>query len=338
MRRPVHVLALLVALGAGAQPALARRAAGDDEIAANAPRPPGPAWLPEASTGALARLATAELTSFVGDSPAPTCPAPAVAGPFAGARALPRLWTDGPVATWQSLIGGARTCELAPSPDDSLRRQLDLRDLAAGPRALLGVGTWQLPDLSILDSSPVPGVESSGFGWRRDPIHHQAKFHKGTDFRAPHGTPVYAAGAGRVVFVGQQRGYGNIVYLDHGGGVVTRYAHLQRFEVAAGTLVAGGRLIARVGATGRATGPHLHFEVRLGARAIEPALALAIGAAQRTDPLAALALAPQLADDVQARKVDRHDPPGRVRKVARKHRGPGRPPRKGAVTIRRAQS
>jgi murein DD-endopeptidase MepM/ murein hydrolase activator NlpD len=336
MRTRAWFLVLLPVLVAGPRPTEARtaraaRAVRSGEPAAGAPRPPGPAWAPAASTGALARLVTGELVSRLGSEPRPaTCSLDPIRAPLDWARALPRLWLDGPLATWQQLVANTSTCELTADPTEAsaLAWRLELRDLAAGPRALLGFA-GALPDLSILDTSPVPGVESSGFGWRSDPIHHQAKFHKGTDFRAPHGTPVYAAGAGRVVFTGQQRGYGNIVYVDHGGGVMTRYAHLQRFEVTTGTLVPAGRLIARVGATGRATGPHLHFEVRLGTRAVEPSLAMTIGALQRTDPAAALAMAPQLADDVQARKIDRHDPPGRVRKAKKGHRG-NRPERRGA--------
>jgi murein DD-endopeptidase MepM/ murein hydrolase activator NlpD len=220
--------------------------------------------------------------------------------------------------------------------DTSLQLRLDLREIAAGPAGFLARLLPEapevdfLPDLTALTTSPVPGVESSGFGWRSDPIQHRAKFHKGTDYRARKGTPVYAAGDGRVVFTGQQHGYGNIIYVDHGGGVVTRYAHLSRFEIDRGALVEAGRLIGRVGATGRATGPHLHFEVRLGARAVEPKLAMAIGALERTDPAAARVAAAQLAAEIQDQKIDRHDPPGKARKAdRRRHRG-HRPERRGA--------
>jgi murein DD-endopeptidase MepM/ murein hydrolase activator NlpD len=321
MRREASMLACAAVLAIAPSLASARAAAPERS------RPPSAAWTPGAAAVALARVATL------------------------GAGALPRLDALCAPEVFELRVPfvdhrlgielGLRCVADDPAGllalPQALGLRLELRDIAAGPAGLLARLLLPetpeldfLPDLTALTTSPVPGVESSGFGWRRDPIHHRAKFHRGTDFRAKHGTPVYAAGAGRVVFTGQQHGYGNIVYVDHGGGVVTRYAHLQRFEIQRGALVEAGRLIGRVGSTGRATGPHLHFEVRLGDRAVEPSLAMAIGALERTDPLAARAAAAQLAADVQEQKVDRHDPPGHARKPARRHRGPGRPERAGA--------
>ena len=188
-----------------------------------------------------------------------------------------------------------------------------LGDTADYSRSLLALlPAPELPDLTILSASPVPGVESSGFGWRRDPIHHRDKFHKGTDFRADRGTPVYSAGAGVVAFTGRQSGYGKVIYVDHGGGVVTRYAHLSSIEVKAGTAVPAARLIGKVGATGRATGPHLHFEVRLAGRAVDPELAMQVGALQRTDPAAARWMGWLLSPRAQDERIDRHDPPRRA--------------------------
>jgi murein DD-endopeptidase MepM/ murein hydrolase activator NlpD len=166
----------------------------------------------------------------------------------------------------------------------------------------------EMLDLTPLAASPVPGVESSGFGWRRDPINRRGKFHKGTDFRADRGTPVYAAGAGVVAFTGRQHGYGRVIYIDHGGGVVTRYAHLHKIEVEPGTQVVAGRRIGQVGSTGRTTGPHLHFEVRLLGRAVDPSLAMQVAQLQRTDPAAARVAAKALDAEIQAERVDRHDP------------------------------
>lgn len=313
----------------------ARTPVADARAADPAPtRPPGPAWTPGASITALARVLAR------GAEALPALEAMCAPRPFGmsvatgGLSALPApdarcdltgapAWT---LAEW-------RPADLG---DAAILWQLDLREIVAGPAGFLArllpdaAETEFLPDLTVLTTSPVPGHESSGFGWRSDPIHHRAKFHKGTDYRAKQGTPVYAAGAGRVVFVGQQRGYGNIVYVDHGGGVVTRYAHLSRFETHRDTLVTDGALIGRVGATGRATGPHLHFEIRLGDRAVEPTLAMALGALQRTDPAAAQVAAAQLAASVQDHKIDRHDPPGRVRKASKRHHRGGRPERRGA--------
>ena len=141
-----------------------------------------------------------------------------------------------------------------------------------------------LPDLSVLLAEPVRGVASSGFGWRDDPIRHRRRrFHRGTDFRAPHGTPVYAAGDGEVVFACRRRGYGRSIDVRHGGGLLTRYAHLSRVEVDRGQSVPANTVIGRVGSTGRSTGPHLHFEVRVLGHAVDPDLAVRIGELQRLD-------------------------------------------------------
>jgi lipoprotein NlpD len=111
---------------------------------------------------------------------------------------------------------------------------------------------------------PTLGVLISGFGERdRDK-------HEGIDLASPEGTPVCAAEEGTVLFAGEQRGYGNLVLLEHGGGLVTVYAHNAKNLVRKGERVARGEQIARVGHTGNATGPHLHFEVRVGARPRDP--------------------------------------------------------------------
>jgi len=111
---------------------------------------------------------------------------------------------------------------------------------------------------------------TSSYGYRRDPFTGAAAFHSGLDFRGSRGTPIMAAAPGRVSFVGRKSGYGNVVEIDHGQGIVTRYAHLSGFAVRLGQRVAGGTSIARMGSTGRSTGPHLHFEVRLNGQAMDP--------------------------------------------------------------------
>ena len=112
---------------------------------------------------------------------------------------------------------------------------------------------------------------SSGFGNRTDPFTHGKAFHSGIDFPAPHGTIVLSAGDGVVSFVGQRSGYGNVVEVDHGNGLITRYGHLSGFLVKKGQSVKTGTPIAKVGSTGRSTGPHLHFEVWRGTEALDPA-------------------------------------------------------------------
>jgi murein DD-endopeptidase MepM/ murein hydrolase activator NlpD len=161
-----------------------------------------------------------------------------------------------------------------------------------------------IPDLTILTTQPIADTLSSGYGWRDDPIRHTWKFHGGTDFPSDPGTPVAAAGDGVVVFAGRQGGYGNVIYVDHGGGVVTLYGHLRRIEVKKDATVTAGERIGQVGQTGRATGPHLHFEVRLDGRPVDPVTAMAVAETERTSPLegklAAFALAPELQSKARA--------------------------------------
>lgn len=111
---------------------------------------------------------------------------------------------------------------------------------------------------------------SSNFGNRKDPFTGRAAFHAGIDFPNPSGTTVLSAGAGKVTFVGQKSGYGNVVEVTHGNKLVTRYAHLLSFLVKEGQVVETGAPIAKVGSTGRSTGPHLHFEIRRGDKALNP--------------------------------------------------------------------
>jgi len=119
-----------------------------------------------------------------------------------------------------------------------------------------------------------PARLSSAFGARVDPIRGGAAHHRGIDLAAAEGTPILAAEAGVVVFAGERGGYGRVVEIDHGGGVTTLYAHASALHVAPGDRVTRGQAIAEVGATGRATGAHLHFEVRQGDRPVDPARAL----------------------------------------------------------------
>ena len=111
---------------------------------------------------------------------------------------------------------------------------------------------------------------SSGFGYRADPFTRGGAFHAGLDFKGHIGAPIFAAAAGTVSFAGQRQGYGNCIEVDHGNGLVTRYAHMSGFRAHAGQRVAAGQQIGLIGSTGRSTGPHLHFEVRVHDRAVNP--------------------------------------------------------------------
>ncbi len=115
------------------------------------------------------------------------------------------------------------------------------------------------------------GWYSSNFGWRIDPFTGQRAFHEGIDFMAEEGTPIYAAAAGVVVYSEIHPQYGNMIEIDHGNDLISRYAHASRRLVKVGDVVLRGSLIAEVGRTGRATGSHLHFEVRQRGAAKNPA-------------------------------------------------------------------
>jgi murein DD-endopeptidase MepM/ murein hydrolase activator NlpD len=111
---------------------------------------------------------------------------------------------------------------------------------------------------------------SSGFGYRADPFSGAAAMHAGLDFKGPVGTPIFAAAEGKVVLAGFNGGYGKSVEIRHANGLVTRYAHLSGVNVRPGKMVERGVQIGRMGSTGRSTGSHLHFEVRLNGQAINP--------------------------------------------------------------------
>jgi murein DD-endopeptidase MepM/ murein hydrolase activator NlpD len=110
----------------------------------------------------------------------------------------------------------------------------------------------------------------SPFGTRIHPIFHTRIKHTGIDIDGRTGDPVRAASAGEVLYAGWLRGYGQVIILDHGGSLTTVYAHLSRIEVQEGAKVGAGEVIGRVGATGVATGSHLHFEVRVNGNAVNP--------------------------------------------------------------------
>lgn len=119
---------------------------------------------------------------------------------------------------------------------------------------------------------PVSGYLTSHFGHRVSPFTQQKAFHAGIDVGAPPGTPVYAPGDGEVVFVGSKSGYGETLIIDHGYGFATCFAHLSAVLVSKGQKIKRGDLVSRVGNTGRSTGPHLHYEVRINGTPQNPLL------------------------------------------------------------------
>lgn len=117
---------------------------------------------------------------------------------------------------------------------------------------------------------PVPGAISSGFGPRIHPIYGTRKMHQGVDMNGSLGDPIRAANGGTVILAGAKGGYGTTVMIDHGGGMVTLYAHQSKLAVSTGDRVSAGEVIGYVGSTGLSTAPHLHFEVRINGTPVDP--------------------------------------------------------------------
>jgi murein DD-endopeptidase MepM/ murein hydrolase activator NlpD len=172
---------------------------------------------------------------------------------------------------------GRRIDRLAPA----VARQKDtfaMLDLALAKRTGIEAG---LPTITPVRRFSV----GSSFGRRRHPVTGRYTMHEGIDFTAPLGARIRAASGGIVRQAGYRRGYGKMVDVDHGNGLVTRYAHASVLEVEPGDLIEKGQEIGRVGSTGRSTGPHLHFEVRMAGRPLDPALFLS-GAAPWREQMA----------------------------------------------------
>ncbi|PTD98169.1 M23 family metallopeptidase [Pseudothauera lacus] len=152
----------------------------------------------------------------------------------------------------------------------ALENQLDRIDLAF---SLVDRAATErnLQHMAFPSRVPVEGRPiTSGFGNRLDPFTRRLARHTGVDFPAPTGTPILASAGGRVKFAAYNRDYGNMVEIDHGNGLLTRYAHASRLFVRVGDVVMPGQRIAAVGSTGRSTGPHLHFEVMRNGSHVDP--------------------------------------------------------------------
>jgi murein DD-endopeptidase MepM/ murein hydrolase activator NlpD len=201
---------------------------------------------------------------------------------------------DGPgSAVRQDLFSNALADAVARSGGLGLADQIARSLGAPGDAAIGGGGRTAAPPAPLPAppaatllpaTAPVAGRLTSAFGARTDPFTGLPAAHRGVDYGAPEGTPIVAAAGGRVVSAGPRGGYGNAVEIDHGGGLVTLYAHASELSVSAGETVRAGQEIGRVGETGRATGPHLHFEVRQGGRPVDPAKALKVYAQRAEAP------------------------------------------------------
>lgn len=187
---------------------------------------------------------------------------------------------------------GGALIEGRPLSMEELRGTLEDLDQKASERAdVLTVMESRLIDdrlkkMTIPTQLPIPGAPiGSPFGWRVDPFNGHRALHTGLDFEATTGTPIRAAAGGVVVTAAVHPEYGNMVEIDHGNGLVTRYGHTSRMLVKQGDLVRRGQQIALVGSTGRSTGPHLHFEVLVQGVQQDPRKFLAAGG-QATPPAA----------------------------------------------------
>lgn len=161
----------------------------------------------------------------------------------------------------------------------------------------------RLAALMVPNSRPIDGAVGSGFGFRSDPFSGRAALHTGLDFPADVGAPIMAAAGGVVRSTDFHAAYGNLLEIDHGNGLTTRYAHTSEILVKAGDLVKRGQIVAQVGTTGRSTGPHLHFEVMVEGVLQDPAKFLAGKAPPAVRTAAAPAVARPAAPAVGASRV-----------------------------------
>jgi murein DD-endopeptidase MepM/ murein hydrolase activator NlpD len=166
----------------------------------------------------------------------------------------------------------AKTLSALASPDDTFGL---LRTLLEGLESRLDVVRGDVAKRNALAAAtpsiwPSQGWLTSGMGLRRDPMNGGRDFHPGLDIAGNKGQPVYATADGQVTELGYQGGYGNLIVVDHGFGLVTKYGHLASYSVKQGEKVKKGQVIGRVGNTGRATGYHLHYEVLANGRLLNP--------------------------------------------------------------------
>jgi murein DD-endopeptidase MepM/ murein hydrolase activator NlpD len=191
--------------------------------------------------------------------------------------------------------GGALVSGRSLTMEELKSTLADLERLSGQRTDLLTVMESRLFDQKIKamlvpTQAPVANVNvGSGFGWRIDPISGHSALHTGLDFQASPGTPIQAAAGGVVVTQETHPAYGNMIEVDHGKGLITRYAHASKVIVKKGDLIKRGQKIAEVGTTGRSTGPHLHFEVLVQGVLQDPQKFLKVGHAS---PAQQLALAP----------------------------------------------
>ena len=179
----------------------------------------------------------------------------------------------------------ASTTAAASSATTAATSATELAELQVSEQSRSLFNTWKKldavdpqPAIAIPSAQPVERLDySSNWGVRSDPFHGNARMHAGVDIRGPVGTPIYATADGFVGRAQRAGGYGNLVELDHGKGLQTRYGHLSKILVNPGDRVRRGQLIGLMGSTGRSTGSHLHYEVRMDGSAVNPVPFLTVG-------------------------------------------------------------
>ena len=192
---------------------------------------------------------------------------------FAGYGTTAQAHDAAPAATVRtsaiaSGVGGPMIAANAEEATADLRADAQFRTLFQ---------TWKKLDATQQGVIAIPSVQpvhtlsfTSNFGIRSDPFRGTAAMHAGVDIPGPVGTPIYATADGIISHAGRAGGYGNMIEVNHGKGIATRYGHLSRIIVADNTRVVRGQLIGLMGSTGRSTGPHLHYEVRIDGHAVNP--------------------------------------------------------------------
>ena len=193
----------------------------------------------------------------------------------AGFASAAEAQVGGPAKQVASQAHGARAA--TGGPMIAANTEEASADLRADAQFRTLFQTWKKLDATQQGVIAIPSVQpvhslsfTSNFGIRSDPFRGTAAMHAGVDIPGPVGTPIYATADGVVAHAGRQGGYGNMVELNHGKGIATRYGHLSKILVADNTRVTRGQLIALMGSTGRSTGPHLHYEVRIDGHAVNP--------------------------------------------------------------------
>ena len=228
-----------------------------------------------------ARLVLASATTPQVDTDSPLGPLVAAEGRQLALARQAAAAADARYQATRTLIAGLGLDTRRFAPQSRIAMGGPLEDARGGPAGEAAMAdllsSWnrlsQLGEATLSLPSRLPVANftmTSGFGVRYDPFNGRAAMHAGVDFAGAHGEPVMAAAEGVVVRAGWAGGYGNVIDIDHGRGLLTRYGHLSRVQVRVGDRVVAGDQIGKMGSTGRSTGTHLHFEIRVDGEAVNP--------------------------------------------------------------------